>query len=160
MQTFYKKTQTGWLIILIFLLLFLLFTGNHYFQHIFGKALEKAPALSWLFLGIGLLFLILLGMFATLTVTGFQDNLEIRFGIGPIRKRFYYKDIRSCSIQKNSIIYGWGIRAIPGGWLYNVSGIWSVQLDMKNGKMYRIGTAEPQKLEQFIKTRINLFSRH
>ena len=30
-------------------------------------------------------------------------------------------------------------------------------LDMKDGKMYRIGTAEPQKLGEFIKTRLSLF---
>ncbi len=157
MQAFYKKTQTGWLIIFIFIPVVLFFAFVLYYQEVLGRPFGQNPGPSWLFLAFLLFFLILLGSFATLTVTGFQDHLEIKFGVGPIRKRFYYKDIRSCSAQKNSAIYGWGIRAIPGGWLYNVSGLWSVQLDMKNGKMYRIGTPEPEKLEQFIKTRISLF---
>lgn len=114
------------------------------------------PAPWWLYLGFILLFLILMALLSTLTVSGYSDHVEIKFGIGPIRKKFHYKDIQSCSVQKNPLIYGWGIRKIPGGWLYNVSGLWSVQLDMKNGKMYRIGTPEAEKLEQFIKTRLSL----
>lgn len=157
MQTFYKKTQTGWLIILIFIPVLVFFAGVLYYQEVLGKPFGNNPAPSWVYLGFFMLFLILLGVFATLTVTGFHDHLEIKFGIGLIRKKFLYKDIKSCSVQKNPFFYGWGVRSIPGGWLYNISGSWSVQLDMKSGKMYRVGTAEPQKLEQFIKTRLSLF---
>jgi hypothetical protein len=36
---------------------------------------------------------------------------------------------------------------IPGqGWLWNVSGIDAVELTMKNGDRFRIGTDEPEKL--------------
>jgi hypothetical protein len=157
MQTFYKKTQSGWLILfsLIPVLVFLAFLL--YRQQIWGRSLAGETAPFWIFPVLLAFFFILLALFATLTVTGFQDHLEIKFGIGVIRKRFYYKDIRSCSVKKNSMIYGWGIRAIPGGWLYNVAGLWSVQLDMKSGKIYRVGTAEPEKLEQFIRSRLSLY---
>jgi hypothetical protein len=157
MQAFYKKIQRGWIINLVFIPILIFFAAVLYYQELLGKSLGDKPAPSWFYLGFLLLFLVLLGLFSSLTVTGFTDHLEIKFGIGLIRKRFYYKDIRSCSVQKNPFIYGWGIRKIPGGWLYNISGSMSVQLDMKDGKMYRIGTAEPQKLEQFIKTRLTLF---
>ncbi len=157
MQSLYKKTQTGWLIILIFIPILLFFAGILYYQEVLGKSFGDRPAPSWVYLGFLLFFLILLGLFATLTVTGYPNYLEIKFGLGVIRKRFYYRDIRSCSVKKNPAYYGWGLRKIPGGWLYNVSGSWSVQLDMKNGRMYRIGTAEPQKLEQFVKNRLSLF---
>lgn len=157
MQASYKKTQIGWLIIFIFIPIILFFAGFLYYQEVLGKPFGDNPVPSSFFLGFLLLFLIVLALFATLTVTGFPNYIEIKFGIGLIRKKFYYKDIRSCSVQKNPLIYGWGIRKIPGGWLYNVSGSMSVQLGMKDGKMYRIGTAEPQELEQFIKTRLSLF---
>jgi hypothetical protein len=158
MQVFYRKTQSGWLILfsLIPVLVFLAFLL--YRQQIWGRSFGEEASPFWLFPVLLVFFFILLALFATLTVTGFQDHLEIKFGIGLIRKRFYYKDIRSCSAKKNSFIYGWGIRAIPGGWLYNVSGLWSVQLDMKSGKIYRVGTAEPEKLEQFIRSRLSLYA--
>jgi len=35
-------------------------------------------------------------------------------------------------------------------WIYNISGFDAVEIKMKNGKTYRIGTDEPQKLEQAI----------
>ena len=157
MQAFYKKTQTGWMIVLIFIPVILFFASVIYYQEMLGRPFGQTPAPSWLFLAFLAFFLLLLGLFGTLTVTGFADHLQIKFGIGLIRKRFYYKDMRDCSVKKNPFYFGWGIRAIPGGWLYNVSGVWSGQLDMKNDKMYRIGTPEPERLEQFIKTRISLF---
>ncbi len=157
MQPFYKKTQTGWLIIFIFSPILLFFAGVLCYQEVLGKSFGDKPAPSWLYLGFLIFFLAVLALFSNLTVTGFTNYLEIKFGIGLIRKKFYYNDIRSCSVQKSPWYYGWGIRKIPGGWLYNVSGSMSVQLDMKNGKMYRIGTAEPQKLEHFLKTRLTLF---
>ena len=159
MQAIYRKRQRGWIINLVFIPILLFFAAILYYQEVLGKPLGDRPAPSWFYLGFVLLFLALLALFSTLTVTGFSDYLEIKFGIGLVHKKFYYKDIRFCSVQKNPFYYGWGIRKIPGGWLYNVSGSMSVQLDMKDGKMYRIGTAEPQKLEHFIKTRLTLFAR-
>ena len=157
MQAIYRKRQRGWIINLVFIPILLFFAAILYYQEVLGRPLGDRPAPSWFYLGFILLFLILLALFSTLTVTGYPNYIEMKFGIGLIRKKFHYKDIRSCSVQKNPLIYGWGIRKIPGGWLYNVSGSMSVQLDMKDGKMYRIGTADPQKLEEFIKTRLSLF---
>jgi len=157
MQRYYKKTQRGWIINLVFIPILLFFAAILYYQEVLGKPLGDRPAPSLFYVGFLILFLILLGLFSTLTVTGFSDYVEMKFGIGLIRKKFHYKHIQSCSVQKNPFLYGWGIRKIPGGWLYNVSGSMSVQLDMKDGKMYRIGTDEPQKLEEFIKTRLSLF---
>ena len=34
--------------------------------------------------------------------------------------------------------------------IYNVSGFDAVEIQLKNGKIYRIGTDEPKKLEQAI----------
>ena len=43
-------------------------------------------------------------------------------------------------------IYGWGIRWIPGGWLWNVSGLDGVELALVSGRRFRIGTDEPEQL--------------
>jgi hypothetical protein len=83
---------------------------------------------------------------------------EITIQTIPIRKAFYWKNhikwtnILSATIVKNHRYYGWGIRVWfwPKMWIFNVSGFEAVELKMKNGKTYRIGTDEPKKLEQAI----------
>jgi hypothetical protein len=95
-------------------------------------------------LGITMLF------FGTLTTIVRDDAVEIRFGPGLIRKRLALKDVESCRTVRNPWYYGWGIRKIPRGWLFNVSGLDAVELVMRNGKRYRIGTDEPEELQRAI----------
>ena len=98
---------------------------------------------AWLILGS---MVVVLALFASLTVEIDAEYLRIRFGIGLIRKRFPLDQIDTCRPVKNSWIYGWGIRLTPHGWLYNVSGLEAVELKMKSGKTCRIGTDEPEVL--------------
>lgn len=89
-------------------------------------------------------------LFYSLTVEINETKLIIKFGFGVINKKFILKDIESCHTVKNPWYYGWGIRLIPHGWLYNIAGLSAVEIQIKNGKKYRIGTDEPKKLEQAI----------
>jgi hypothetical protein len=157
MQATYKKTQTGWIIVLSCIPALVFLSWVIYYQEVLGKAFGDKPAPSLVYWGIILLLLAFLALFSNLTVTGFPTYLEMKYGIGLVRKKFEYTDIKYCSVKKNRWFYGWGVRKIPGGWLYNVSGLWCVQIDMKNGKMYQIGTPEPEKLVEFIKSRMSLF---
>jgi hypothetical protein len=157
MDAIYKKTQTGWMIIFSFIPVFLFLSWIVYRQDVLGKPFGHHPASTSVYLALIVFLLLLLALFSNLTVTGFSTYLQIKYGMGIFRKKFEYKDIQSCSIQKNHWFYGWGVRKIPGGWLYNVSGSISVQLDMKNGRMYRIGTDEPEKLLEFLRSRISFF---
>lgn len=84
--------------------------------------------------------------FATLTVEVDDEALEIHFGMGIFRKRFLLKNIESYRAVRNPWYYGWGIHLIPGGWIYNVSGWDAIELRMRNGRTYRIGTNDSQGL--------------
>lgn len=42
-------------------------------------------------------------------------------------------------------------QAVMQGWLYNVEGLGATELRMRNGRRYRIGTDEPERLETAIK---------
>jgi hypothetical protein len=46
--------------------------------------------------------------------------------------------------------YGWGIRQTPQGWLYNVSGTRAVQINLKRGESFILGTDDPEQLCQTI----------
>ena len=91
-----------------------------------------------------------LWIFSSLTVTVDGDKLEVRFGPGFIRLSFLLSDIAAHRVVINPWYYGWGIKLIPGGWLYNVSGFRAVELQMANGKRYRIGTDDAEGLAQAI----------
>lgn len=135
----YHHTQTGYLIIVI-LILGLIFLSYLLIFHGF----------VWIVFIITIILGFCTILFATLTVIIKENILEIQFGPGIIRKKFLLTDIDSCQIVKNPWYYGWGIRVIPNGFLYNVSGFYAVEIKMKTGKKYRIGTDVPKELEKAI----------
>ncbi|GBE00643.1 MAG TPA: hypothetical protein ENH50_04135 [Nitrospirae bacterium] len=139
----YRHTQTGYVTI-VSLVVGILFVA--YLMTVYG--------FNW----IALIVILILGasivLFASLTVVIDGDTLEIRFGPGLIRKKFLLRDIESCRVVKSPWYYGWGIRLTPHGWLYTVSGSYAVELKMKNGKKYRIGTDVPKDLEKAIRQSI------
>lgn len=104
------------------------------------------------------LTIFVLSSFCSLLVIVDDQYLRIKFGYGIYKKKFLLSDIVSAKTVKNKWYYGWGIRG--GLWsnmiIYNVSGFDAVQIELKSGKIYRIGTDEPIKLEQAILQNINI----
>ena len=140
----YKHTQIGWVVLMACVGMM-----------IFFELLSRSPAREAFFPALALLSLSILTLLGTLTVEVDNITIRIRFGIGLVRKNFSLADVVSCRPVRNRWWWGWGIRLIPGGWLYNVSGLGAVELVMKNGKKFRIGTDEPQALNEFIQARLD-----
>lgn len=132
----YKHTQIGYVIIVSILI------GA-------GVAITLNVPLLLLIIGIfGVLF-------STLTVSVEGEDVRLWFGPGFINKQFLLEDIEFCQITKAKC-WSWGIHGWPGkAWLYNVSGFRSVELKMKNGMKYYIGTDEPEALEKAIREAIH-----
>ena len=108
-------------------------------------------------LGIGLaipsvVMLVALVLFHSLHVRVSAEMLSLRFGIGLIRKSFAVADIESAEPTRSRWYNGWGIKKIWGGWLFNVSGFDVVEIKLKNGKRYLIGTDQPKKLHAAIES--------
>ncbi len=104
-------------------------------------------------LGVLALFAAIGAVFRALDVTVDRETLEVRFG--PIRKRLPVGDIREAAAVRNRWYYGFGIRWTPHGWLWNVSGLDAVEIGLANGKSFRIGTSEPQRLAAAIREAAN-----
>ena len=104
------------------------------------------PAAIWIFSLLAALMLVGLLLFHALTVEVARGYVRLRFGIGVIRKRFRVRDIEAAETVRNRWWYGWGIKLTPHGWLFSVSGFDAVQIRLKNGRQYRIGTDEPDRL--------------
>lgn len=139
----YQHTQIGYLIIVALGIGLLSILG-----------LMAVYGFNWIAFTVLVIFGVCLVLFSTLTVVIKEDVIEIRFGPGVIRKEFPLKEIESCQIVKNPWYYGWGIRLTPHGWLYNVSGSYAVEIKMKTGKKYRIGTDVPDDLKKAIQQSI------
>lgn len=97
--------------------------------------------IATLALGFAVLF------FSTLTVEVRTSKVCIAFGPLPlIRKRVPLEMIREYQTVQTPWYYGWGLRYIKGGMLYNVSGFAGVELMLTTGKRIRIGTDDPAGL--------------
>ena len=100
----------------------------------------------WILGGMSAFMLLVFLQFHSLTVEVVRGYLRIRFGVGLIRRQFRVKDIESVKVVRNRWWYGWGIRITPHGWLFSVSGLDAVQIKLRKGRQYRIGTDEPEAL--------------
>ena len=100
----------------------------------------------------GTILAIMLALFHSLTVRVTGDDITLAFGIGVIRKSFLIDDVESAAQVRTRWINGWGIKKIKGGWLYNVSGYDAVEIRMKNGRIYQIGTDQPNELQTAIES--------
>jgi hypothetical protein len=94
-----------------------------------------------------------LALFYSLSVEIKENTLECCFGVGLIRKRIPLSEIQQARTVQNPWYSGWGIRWIPGQyWLWNVSGYRALELILKDGKRFRLGTDEPESLVYAIET--------
>ncbi len=89
-------------------------------------------------------------IFSCLTIEIKDAFLTWKFGFGLIHKKVPVSEIIRVNRIKNNILHGWGIHLTPGGWLYNVSGIQAVEFELRDGKKFRLGTDEPDKLMQAV----------
>jgi hypothetical protein len=105
-------------------------------------------------IGITLAFVLFGLPFLTLTVTVDEHAVEARFGGGVISKRLELATISSAQAVKNSWLVGHGIRWVGNGWLWSVAGHGAVELALKTGQRFRIGTNQPRQLCTAIQDRL------
>ena len=150
-MTSYKHTQIGYIMLVVTLVVLVLFAWAQITARAEPPSVDSGT--NFAVSAIMVLILFILTSFATLTVSIDEKYLRIKFGYGIFRKRFEVSEITSVKQVKNHWYYGWGIRLWlwPKMWIYNVSGFDAVELVMKNGKVYRIGTNVPGELEATIK---------
>jgi len=151
----YKHTQIGYLMIAVTLAVLALFAS----AYITARAEPPSVNSGTNFLGTSIMVLILLilSSFTSLTTIIDDNYLRIKFGYGIFRKKFLLNEIILAKAVKNPWYCGWGIRMYfwPYAVIFNVSGFDAVEIVMKNGKIYRIGTDKPKELEAAINTSSN-----
>jgi len=99
------------------------------------------------FIFVILTLLICLLIFYKLTITVDNSYVSFSMGLGLVSGKYLISEIKSCKPVKNSMLTGVGIRMLSNGWLYNVSGLYAIELSFKNRKsVVRIGTDKPEEV--------------
>lgn len=137
----YEKRQRGSLI--VFVLSLLLVAGVFFLRDALVPGLTLAVVVALLLAGFG-----------SLEVRVDEEAVTLRFGIGLIRRTIALDRIESAARVRNRWWYGWGIRLTPHGWLWNVAGLDAVELRLTDGKLFRIGTGDPEGLEGALEARL------
>ncbi len=147
----YRHTQIGYLMVFVTLAVLVLFAWVQITARAEPPSYDSGTNL--LVTSVMALILFVLSSFGALTVNVDEERVTVKFGYGIFHKKFATSEIVSATRVKNHWYYGWGIRLWlwPKTWIFNVSGFDAVEIRMKDGKIYRIGTDEPEKLEAAIR---------
>ena len=141
----YKHRQTGFVIIFTALAALLVSAVSLYMHY---SQFELIVILT--------VIALCLAFFHSQTVEITDGVIKTSMGIGLINKSININSIKGCRVVTNSLYYGWGIRFIPGGIMFNVSGLSAVELILDNNRVFRIGTDDSKNLastiESIIKT--------
>jgi hypothetical protein len=144
-----KYTQFGTVSVVILLPLFLLFAV------LTIKSVLANSQNLYILVILTSTFLICLLTFYRLTITVDNTHISFKLGIGLVSKSYKIEDLSSCTSVTNSAIYGIGIRMLPSGWLFNVSGLKAIELRFKHKtSVVRIGTNNPDEISQLIQSLI------
>jgi len=136
----YKHSQNGKVLTLSMALLAV----------IFFILVALDPSQMWPAGIIVVVAVLIVWLFSSLNVAVDEHRFYFWFGPGVMQKNYSLKDVASCQPVSNPWWYGWGIHLTQDGWVYNVSGFKAVQIILTNGKKFRVGTDEPEKLSQVI----------
>lgn len=94
------------------------------------------------------LFGVFTALFATLTTEVRDGAFRFYFGPGFWTRQFPLHAIERVTIVQNRVYYGWGIRYTSHGWLYTVSGLQAVELEVRGEGTIRVGSDEPEQLKR------------
>ena len=115
---------------------------------------------SWLSVVLIIILITIFGQFSSLSAIVTDKAVIAQFGSGYLRRSIPLERIKSVKSVRNSWLAGWGIRLIPGGWMFNVAGFDAVELELTSGSRFRIGTDEPGRLEAAILQAMSVTGRN
>jgi len=142
----YSKFQFGWIIVCVFTIIIVWMTFA-YFNHWGNHPVDKSGYILFM-----ILFGALLSIFCGMTVKVTDEELKIILGVGLFTKKVKLSEVVSVRGLTYPVYYGYGIRFIPGGILYNVSGKSAVEIRFRDRKkVLLIGSSDCDNLLAAIK---------
>jgi len=136
----YRHVQWGFITIPVVLL----------FAFVLAPMVGDADEVGAAFVAATILFVIALvgvvAWFSRLVVTVEDGKLVAAFGTGKPHRSVDLEDVRDIRVVRNRWWYGWGVRKIPHGWMYNVWGLDAVEVERFDGSVLRVGTNDKEQL--------------
>lgn len=140
----YRHTQSGTVMLIVLLLASILSAWGGY--------LSGSSPLRWPLFASAIGLAILAWLFSSLTVEITEHEFHWHFGPGIWKYGIALAEIENIRIVYNKWWNGFGVRISPGLRIYNVSGFAAVELRLKNGHIYRIGTDDVSGLSVVLKS--------
>lgn len=142
----YQKTQYGYLLTIIFSII------NIAIAYLGINQIGSKPIPLVITVILFVLFLGIMLSFYKLTISIDNEKLNIKFGIGFIKKTFLINEISLIEKIKTPWYYGIGIRLTPKGWLWNVKFGDAIYLQNKNKTTsFLIGTDDADEIIKNLK---------
>lgn len=138
----YKHTQIGYTAVLVLI-------GMVVLVATVGAAVrgeENGSLTLGIMGGASAVIAIVVIWFSRLTVIVGAGEVRAHFGLGIPKRVIPVHNIVGIKQVRNRWYYGWGVRNMGNAWMFNVWGLDAVELDLTNGKRFRIGTDEPAEL--------------
>jgi len=149
MEDKYKYTEVGVATILLILL------AGVFTAYVVIAELRTSPGPFLMVVGFAVvgLFIFALAAFYSFTIQIAGEKLDFWFGFGVGKRSFDIADIRSIEIVKTPWYYFWGIKSIPGGWLYSIApGGEAIELVFMDRKKIHLGTNRAAEIKERIET--------
>ena len=145
----YKEFTFGWLIFAFLIPIHIVIT------YLYINQIGDKPMGTTAYIIVSMTFLVIYVLFYGMLTTVSSETIRISFGIGIIQKNIELNTVKDVEKVKSPWYYGWGIRIIPNGMLYNISGFDGVELKFKDTKrIIRLGTKDSTKLKSEIEERL------
>jgi hypothetical protein len=134
-RVLYEHRQVGWITVIALFAIAVL---------ICVAAAISAPSERTLSYSLVPIVLVVAALFSTLTVRVTDKRMMWYFGVTGIGRSVALTEIASIRAIKTSILEGWGIHLTWHGWVWNVSGFNAVQIILRSGTRFAVGTPNPQ----------------
>jgi hypothetical protein len=134
-RVLYEHRQVGWITVIALFAIAVL---------ICVAAAISAPSERTLSYSLVPIVLVVAALFSTLTVRVTDKRVMWYFGVSGIGRSVALTEITSIRAIKTSILEGWGIHLTWHGWVWNVSGFNAVQIILRSGTRFAVGTPDPQ----------------
>lgn len=117
---------------------------------LFGSSDGAAPTVAGVLVGLA----VVATAFSALETEVSESEITTRFRFGWPRRRIPVEAITAHRAVRNRWWYGFGLRLIPGGWMYNVWGLDAVEIRYDDERIgsttFRIGTDDQAGLVEAV----------
>jgi hypothetical protein len=147
----FKEVQRVRLLLIIAILFTILFGIILFVQVILRKPVGNHPApntLLIIFFTLGILGTIFSGRLKLVLIIS-ETEIQVSYGILTGENKFTVGDIKGLKVRKYDALkefLGWGVRYNNNESCFTVSGDDALEIELKNGEKYLIGTQKPDEI--------------